>query len=100
MTLDKTKIASAIDRAAPTLRDVATKIHANPELKFEEHKAAAWICEALEAAGVAPERKLGGLATASRARLGDGKGPHVAILAEYDALPQIGHACGHNLIAA
>ncbi len=46
------------------------------------------------------ERSLGGLATAFRARAGKGSGPRVAILAEYDALPEIGHACGHNLIAA
>jgi len=98
--LDPTRIPRDVDDLAPVLRDVSAKIHAHPELRFEEHRAAAWLTEAVEGAGVAVERGLGGLATAFRARLGDGSGPHVAILAEYDALPEIGHACGHNLIAA
>jgi amidohydrolase len=98
-TLDPSRVAADVDDLAPLLRDVASKIHAHPELRFQEHRAAAWLAEAVEGAGVAVERKLGGLDTAFRARIGDGKGPHVAILAEYDALPEIGHACGHNLIA-
>lgn len=99
MTLDPSRIPSDVDHLAPTLREVSSRIHANPELRFEEHKAAAWLTEAVERAGVAVERNLGGLSTAFRARVGSGAGPRIAILAEYDALPQIGHACGHNLIA-
>jgi amidohydrolase len=99
MTLDPTRIPGDVDHLAPTLRDVSARIHANPELRFEEHKAAAWLTESVERAGVAVERSLGGLPTAFRARVGGGAGPRVAILAEYDALPEIGHACGHNLIA-
>jgi amidohydrolase len=98
--LDFSRIAGDVDDLAPVLRDVSSKIHAHPELRFEEHRAAAWIAEALEGAGVSVERNLGGLPTAFRARVGGGSGPKVAILAEYDALPEIGHACGHNLIAA
>jgi amidohydrolase len=98
--LDPTQIPRDVDALAPVLRDVSAKIHAHPELRFEEHKAAAWIAEAVEREGVAVERGVGGLATAFRARVGAGTGPKVAILAEYDALPEIGHACGHNLIAA
>lgn len=98
--LDPARIAADVDAVAPTLRDVSAKIHANPELRYEEHRAAAWITEAVESAGVPVERSLGDLPTAFRARIGSGSGPKVAILAEYDALPEIGHACGHNLIAA
>jgi amidohydrolase len=97
--LDPSRIPADVDRLAPTLRDVSSRIHKNPELCFEEHRAVGWLAEAIEGAGVAVERNLGGLPTAFRARVGRGAGPRVAILAEYDALPEIGHACGHNLIA-
>jgi amidohydrolase len=97
------EVATAIDRAvdshAADLGALASRIHANPELRFEEHKAAAWIGEFLTARGHTVERPIAGLPTAFRARAGHGS-PRVAILAEYDALPGIGHACGHNLIAA
>jgi amidohydrolase len=99
MTLSRERITADVDDLADVLGDVSSKIHASPELRFQEHKAAAWIADAVEAAGVTVERGVGGLPTAFRARVGT-KGPHVAILAEYDALPEIGHACGHNLIAA
>jgi amidohydrolase len=99
MSLNLSRISSDVDHLAPTLREVSSKIHEHPELRFEEHKAAAWLAEAVEHAGVSVERNLGGLSTAFRARVGSGTGPRVAILAEYDALPEIGHACGHNLIA-
>jgi amidohydrolase len=90
---------ATIDELAPTLRDVALRIHSHPELRFAEVKAASWLADAITAEGVAVERGVGGLATAFRARVGR-PGPRVAVLAEYDALPEIGHACGHNLIAA
>src|SRR6185437_13471149 len=99
-TLDLHRISGDVDALAPTLRDVSSRIHAHPELRFEEHRAAAWLAEAVEREGIPVERGIGGLPTAFRTRIGDGVGPRVAILAEYDALPEIGHACGHNLIAA
>lgn len=99
MHLDRDRLPLDVDALAPALRDVAARIHAHPELRFEEHRAAAWLAEAVERHGVPVERGAGGLPTAFRARVGQG-GPRVAILAEYDALPEIGHACGHNLIAA
>jgi amidohydrolase len=99
-SLDPARIPADVDQLAPVLREVSARIHAYPELRFEEHRAAAWLAEAIEGAGVLVERPFGGLATAFRARVGRGAGPRVAILAEYDALPEIGHACGHNLIAA
>jgi amidohydrolase len=81
------------------LLTLSREIHADPELAYEEHRAADRISTLLEKHGHKVERKLGGLATAFRARIGPPKGPSVALLAEYDALPDIGHACGHNLIA-
>lgn len=75
------------------------RIHAHPELGFEEEHACQWLCEALDAAGFAVERGICELPTAFRARAGSGP-LHVAICAEYDCLPGIGHACGHNVIAA
>jgi amidohydrolase len=100
MSLDRARLPRDVDDLAPVLRDVSARIHAHPELRFEEHRAAGWLAEAVERAGVSVERGTGGLPTAFRARIGRGNGPRVAILAEYDALPEIGHACGHNLIAA
>ena len=92
-------IDSAVDRSAPELSALAIKIHQNPELRFEEMKAAAWLGDFVASRGHVVERGLADMPTAFRARAGDASGPRVAILAEYDALPEIGHACGHNLIA-
>ena len=73
-------------------------IHGAPELAYQERQAVANIATLLKRHGHDVELRLGGLETAFRARVGP-KGPAVALLAEYDALPEIGHACGHNLIA-
>jgi len=75
------------------------RIHAHPELAFEEERASAWCAEALDAAGFTVERGVCDLPTAFVARAGAGP-LHLALCAEYDCLPGIGHACGHNLIAA
>lgn len=75
------------------------RIHANPELAFEETRASAWVAEALAAAGFEVEHGCYELPTAVRATAGTGP-VHIGICAEYDALPEIGHACGHNIIAA
>ena len=75
------------------------RIHANPELMFEEEKASAWLSEALDAGGFTVERGVCELPTAFIARTGNGP-LNIAICAEYDALPGVGHACGHNIIAA
>jgi amidohydrolase len=75
------------------------RIHAMPELGFEEEKSSTWLSETLSDAGFTVEKGICDLPTAFVARVG--KGPlHLAICAEYDALPGIGHACGHNIIAA
>jgi len=88
-----------IEEAYESLIQLSHRINANPENAFEEHKAAAWLTEALEKAGFAVERGISDLPTAFRARSGSGA-LNVAICAEYDSLPGIGHACGHNIIAA
>lgn len=75
------------------------RIHANPELGFEEVKASTWLAEMLADAGMAVTLGVCDLPTAFVARTGNGP-LHIAICAEYDSLPGIGHACGHNLIAA
>jgi amidohydrolase len=99
MALDREALDRCVDEFSQELSALARRIHAHPELCFEEHQAAAWLGECLEREpGVQVERGIGGLETAFRARIGSGS-PKIAILAEYDALPEIGHACGHNLIA-
>jgi amidohydrolase len=96
----KTRVTAAVDQLAEDLWSLALRIHANPELAFKEEKAAAWLTELLERRGCRVERGVGGLSTAFRAEVpGAGAGPTVAVMAEYDALPGIGHACGHNVIA-
>jgi amidohydrolase len=100
MSLDSSRIPHDVAALSPMLRDVAARLHACPELRWEEHRAAAWLAEAATTPGATVERGFAGLPTSFRARLGDGAGPRVVIVAEYDALAEIGHACGHNLIAA
>jgi amidohydrolase len=97
----KAAVGEAIDRLQPKLIDLSKRIHRHPETKFEEYQASQWVSEAAEAAGFRVEKPIGGLETAFRASCsGAGEGPTIAFLAEYDALPKLGHACGHNLIAA
>jgi amidohydrolase len=100
MAVDRRRLVETLEEISPILREVSKNIHENPELRFEEHRAAGWLCDAMGDQGVNVERAIHGLSTAFRARAGATSGPRVAILAEYDALPEIGHACGHNLIAA
>ncbi len=78
---------------------LSRRTHGRPELAFEEEHAAGWVAAALDAAGFRVERGVCDLPTAFVARAGSGP-LHLAICAEYDALPDIGHACGHNIIAA
>lgn len=75
------------------------RIHAHPELGFEEEKACGWLGDYLDQAGFDVQRGTCGLDTAFVARAGEGP-LHIGICAEYDSLPEIGHACGHNMIAA
>ncbi|GIW12124.1 MAG: hydrolase [Dehalococcoidia bacterium] len=90
---------AAIAARADEIVALSRAIHADPEVAFQEFRAAARLSALLEAAGYRVERGVGGLPTAFRATLGT-SGPTVAICAEYDALPELGHGCGHNIIAA
>jgi amidohydrolase len=99
MSSVKDMISQAVDRLADDLEKLSRRIHDHPELAYQEVQAAGWLSEFLEGQGFAVERGVAGMETAFRATVETGRGPTVAILCEYDALPEIGHACGHNVIA-
>ena len=92
---------SVIESAKQSLFDLSKDVHAHPELNYEEFYSSSALAGFLEGNGLAVERGIGGVETAFRAVIpgGGGNGPTIAVLAEYDALPEIGHGCGHNLIA-
>jgi amidohydrolase len=92
-------VSSRICALAPSLVRLSHDIAGDPELAYAEHRAAGRCADLLAEHGFAVERGAYGLPTAFAARRGS-SGPHVVICAEYDALPGIGHACGHNIIAA
>ncbi len=99
----KGRAAAAVDAARDEILDLSHRIHANPEPAFEEQQAAAWCADAVGRHGYAVELPAGSLATAVRARITGGlgtDGPRIGVLAEYDALPGLGHGCGHNTMAA
>jgi amidohydrolase len=96
----KEKVSGEIDARRSRLIKVSMAIHDEPELGHQEFKASALLASEFEELGFEVERGTSGLATAFKAvRRGKGEGPTVAILAEYDSLPELGHACGHNIIA-
>lgn len=95
----KREVCDAIDAMAPALIEVSHAIHANPELAFQEVEAAKLLTSRIEAAGLPVTRGAFGLPTAYASSFGPKGKPEVAILSEYDALPGIGHSCGHNIIA-
>jgi amidohydrolase len=95
----KTAARERFEDVEDDLIGLSHRIHAHPELGFDEEQACTWLCESLDEAGFTVERGVGGLPTAFRARAGSGP-LHIGICAEYDCLPGIGHACGHNIIAA
>lgn len=94
----KATVIGEIDAKQQQLGELSRKIHDNPEVAFKERQASAWLAEFLERNKFTVEKGICQLPTAFRGRYGDGK-PVIAFLAEYDALPKLGHACGHNLIA-
>ena len=99
MTNAKDGARERVDQLRDSLVALSHRIHAHPELGFEEEKASLWLQEMLAEAGMKVEPGACGMPTAFIARAGSGP-LHVAICAEYDALPWVGHACGHNMIAA
>lgn len=92
-------LLARIDQITPQILALSHEIHADPELAYQEVRSAERCAAVLESGGFAVERGAYGLATAFAARAGD-RGPHLVVCAEYDALPVVGHACGHNVIAA
>jgi amidohydrolase len=99
----KLRLAAVVEANRDEIVDLSHRIHANPEPAFEEHQAATWIAEGLRRHGFEVEHPAGSLATAIRAIRRGGRGgssPRIGILAEYDALPGLGHGCGHNTMAA
>ena len=91
-------VCDEVDAISDVLLEASHAIHANPELNFEEHFAHETLTGILDDQGLKPERGAYDLETAFEASVGD-EGVCVAVLCEYDALPEIGHACGHNIIA-
>ncbi len=99
----KARAAAAVEAARGELLDLSHRIHANPEPAFEERYASAACAEVVERHGYAVERPAGSLETAVRGRITGGlgpDGPRIGVLAEYDALPGLGHGCGHNTMAS
>ena len=100
MSTIKDYIEQAVDRLGDELETLSRQIHDHPELAYEETQAAGWLGDFLAGKGFKVDRGVAGVPTAFVARLETGDGPTIAIMCEYDALPGIGHACGHNVIAA
>lgn len=99
----KARLAAAVEAARDEIVDLSHRIHADPEPAYEEVHAAAWVAEILTRHGFDVQAPAGSLATAVRAVKRGGRGgdgPRIGILAEYDALPGLGHGCGHNTMAA
>ncbi len=93
------RATAAIEAARSTLVALSHQVHSTPELGYEEFESSAAVIATAEALGLTVERGAAGLPTAFRAT--SGHGPlHIALCAEFDALPEVGHACGHNIIAA
>ena len=99
MSALKDAIGRAVDGLADELESLSRRIHTNPELGYQEVKASGWLSDFLTAKGFKVEKGVAGVETAYRATIETGEGPTIAILCEYDALPGLGHACGHNVIA-
>ena len=103
----KARLAASVRANRAEILELSHRIHANPEVAYEERQASAWIAESLRRHGFAVEHPAGSLSTAIRGRLAGGRAgepggdrPRIGILAEYDALPGLGHGCGHNTMAA
>ena len=99
----KARATAAVEANRDEILALSRAIHADPEPAFEEHRAAARVAAAIAGHGYVVEHPAGRLATAVRGRLTGGQGPNgprIGVLAEYDALPGLGHGCGHNTMAA
>ncbi|MFM8847320.1 MAG: M20 family metallopeptidase [Actinomycetota bacterium] len=95
----KSRTDAVVDRLADRIVGVSRSIHAHPELNFAEHHAHDLLTDTIEAHGLSVTRHAYGVDTAFECVVGE-SGPEILVLLEYDALPGIGHGCGHNVIAA
>lgn len=101
--LDKARLAALVEADRAVILGLSHVIHADPEVAFQEERAAGRIADLLRSRGFAVEHGVGSLPTAIRATFPGGlgtDGPRIGVLAEYDALPGVGHGCGHNTMAA
>jgi amidohydrolase len=97
----KMQARAAIDDVAGEVVELSRRIQSSPEIAYEEVQAARWVADLLHKHGFQIDRGIGGVETAFGASCsGKAEGPTIALIAEYDALPAVGHGCGHNLIAA
>jgi metal-dependent amidase/aminoacylase/carboxypeptidase family protein len=92
----KLKVKDSVESQRQQLIQLSLNIHDNPELGFKDEKASTWLTGYLEDNGFHIDRGIVGLATAFLAIYSQ-KGPRIALLAKYDALPDIGYGCGHNI---
>ncbi|MEO6294701.1 MAG: amidohydrolase [Candidatus Limnocylindria bacterium] len=101
MTQTAPSLTDAVDSVLPDALDLSHRVHAHPEIAFEERQASTWTAELLDRNGFEVTAPIGGLETAFVARWrGERPGPVVAFAGEYDALPEVGHGCGHNLMCS
>lgn len=99
--LSPDRLAEAVEAVLPAALDLSHRVHGNPEIAFEERDASRWTAELLASHGFEVTAPAGGLETAFVARWkGDRPGPVIAFAGEYDALPEVGHGCGHNLMCS
>ena len=95
---NKEKVKASLDKLIPSLEEVNDWMYENPELGFEEYKTSEHLINYIKSKGLEVKNPIGGLDTAFSSSIGT-SGPLVVLCVEYDALPEIGHACGHNIIA-
>jgi amidohydrolase len=94
-------VRAEVDAVLPDAIELSHRVHGTPEIAYEERQASRWTAELLERNGFDVEAPVGGLETAFVARWRGGRpGPVIAFAAEYDALPEVGHGCGHNLMCS
>jgi amidohydrolase len=91
----------AVEAVTAEALDLSHRVHSTPEIAFQERQASRWTAELLERHGFEVTAPVGGLETAFVARWrGSSAGPVIAFAGEYDALPEVGHGCGHNLMCS
>jgi len=96
----KDKVCEYLDKISPELLKISDYLFQNPQIGFEEKLAHDYLTDYLEGKGFSVTRQAFGLETAFKAEMGRPEDPAIIVCCEYDALPDLGHACGHNIIAS